>query len=50
MPNISSKTKTIAFRLPMDVIKIIERRAIKKKIKSSEYLRNFVIYDARRRR
>lgn len=50
MPNKSSKTKSIATRLPNDVYAVIERRAKKKGLKPSEWLRGFVTYDARRRR
>ncbi len=50
MPNVSSKTKTIAFRLPNDVYNIVERRARKQKIKVSEYLKRHITYDATRRR
>jgi len=47
---ISSTTKSIAFRLPIDACTILERRAAKKGIKVSEYLKRFVTYDARRKR
>jgi len=50
MPNKSSKTKSIATRLPIDVFSIIEKRAKKRNMKPSEWLRGFVTYDARRRR
>lgn len=48
--NPSHITKAIAFRLENDVYDIAERRAKKKKILLSEYLKRFVTYDARRRR
>ena len=50
MPNISYRTKVVAYRLENDVYSIVERRAGKRKVKVSEYLKNLVSYDARRRR
>ncbi len=47
---VSHATKTIACRLNNEVYGIIERRAKKKGIKVSEYLKRFVSYDARRKR
>ena len=46
----SLKTKAIATRLPNDVYAVIERRAKKRNMKVSEWLKGFVTYDARRRR
>ena len=45
---ISHTTEVIAFRLPLDVIAIIKRRAGKQGIKPSEYLRRRVNYDTTR--
>ena len=50
MPNTSSKTKALAFRAPIDVSDTVERRAKKKGIKVSEYLKAWITYDARRKR
>lgn len=50
MPNVSSKTKVVAFRVFNDAYAIIERRAKKHGILISEYLRNLVTNDAKRRR
>jgi len=50
MPNISSKTKPVATRLPVDVYAVLERRAKRRGLKVSEYLKAFLTYDARRKR
>jgi len=50
MPGHSNTTKLIAFRIPNNVYAIVERRAKKQKIKVSEYIKAFIIYDAMRRR
>jgi len=50
MPNTSSITKSIATRIPMDVYAILVRRARKRGLKPSEYLRDFITKDVRRRR
>lgn len=53
MPNTSSKTKPIAFRLPVEVIKILERRINRRPerwSKVSEYLKDRISYDALRKR
>lgn len=46
----SKRTKPVTFRLPKEVVAIVERRAKKQGLKLSEYLRKFVTYDALRRR
>jgi len=46
----STRTKVVAYRLENDVYSIVERRAGKRKVKVSEYLKNFISRDARRRR
>jgi len=46
----STKTRVIAFRIPLGVYSIVERRAEKQKIKPSDYLKNLVSKDALRRR
>ncbi len=51
MPNISSKTKVIAFRLPVEIYDTIERRVKSKRSHwntISEYLRERVCYDISR--
>lgn len=50
MPNDSRRTKVVAFRVDMNAYQIIERRARKQGIKVSDYLRNMVTNDAKRRR
>jgi len=45
---IPQTTKPTAFRLPDDIIIILERRAKRKKLKLSEYLKRKTIYDALR--
>jgi len=44
------RTKSIACRLPLDVYAVIERRAKKRKVIPSEYLKRLITYDARRKR
>jgi len=48
--NPSKTTKAIATRLPVDVYEVIERRAKRKGVKVSEYLKQFITYDTRRKR
>lgn len=53
MPNVSSKTKTIAFRVPNEVYDIIRRRIARSKLRwqtVNEYTKDRVIYDAKRKR
>jgi len=50
MPNSSTKTKIVATRVPIDVFSIIERRASKRGMKPSEYLRDFITKEVRRKR
>ena len=50
MPNTSSKTKPVAFRLPVDVHAIVKRRAFKQLKIVNEYLREKEITDATRKR
>ena len=49
MPGCSSKTTTIAFRLPNNVMDVLERRAGKQGLRVSDYLRTRVIYDTMRK-
>ena len=49
MPNTSSKTTPVAFRLPIDVYAIIKRRSDKMGIEVSEYLKRRVSYDTNRK-
>jgi len=48
MPSII--TTPVAFRIHRDILLILKRRAIKRHMTVSEYLRRFVEYDATRRR
>lgn len=50
MPNTSNKTKPIAFRVEMDDFATIERRANRKGILVSEYVKRFISNDVRRKR
>lgn len=50
MPNTSSRTKPIAFRVPVDVSEVLERRANRNGIKVSEYVKQFLTKDVRRKR
>ena len=45
----SSKTVAIAFRVPVDTYGIILRKATKRGMKPSEWLRKRVIYDVSRK-
>ena len=47
---ISKTTRVLTVRLPNDVVDIIVRRATKRKLKASEYLRRYLEYDTRRKR
>jgi len=48
--NPSKTTKAIATRLPVDVYDTIERRAKKRGMKPSEYVKGFITRDVRRKR
>ena len=53
MPNTSKKTKPFAFRLPIEVVKILENRVAKRHgrwISVGDYLKDRIIYDALRKR
>ena len=52
MPNVSNRTKIIAFRVPIDVYNVLERRVQGKRNKHdcvNSYVRSRVIYDTLRR-
>ena len=46
----STITTPVAFRLPNNVLDIVKRRAKKRGLRVSEYLKAFLTYDARRKR
>jgi len=46
---ISHRTKPIAIRIPVEVYDTIERKAKKRGIKPSEWLKNRVVYDVQRK-
>jgi len=46
----SKITTPVAFRIHRDILPVIKRRAVKRRMTISEYLRKFVEYDATRRR
>ena len=48
MPNKSTRTKAVAFRLPNEIYAIVERRAKRKKLRLGEYLRRKTVYEATR--
>ena len=51
MSKLASKvTKLVAFRVENYVHSVVQRRANRQGIKVSEYLRNMVTYDAKRKR
>jgi len=52
MPNISHKTKPVAFRIPVDTFEVLERRTKGKRSRwatVNEYLRDRVVYDTSRK-
>jgi len=50
LASISYRTKVVATRVENDVYSILERRAKRRGLKVSEYIRTFLTYDARRKR
>ena len=49
MPNNSSRTVAVAFRIPVEVYNILKRRSVNRGIKVSEYLAKRVEYDTLRK-
>ena len=49
MPNVSSKTVAVAFRIPVEVYNILLRRSGKQRVKISAYLAKRVEYDTLRK-
>lgn len=49
MPNKSKTTTTVSFRLPNEIVAIIDRRAKNNYWSRSQYLRTRVVYDITRK-
>lgn len=50
MPGVSSKTKVMMVRLPVDVAEKVERNAKKASVSSSEYMRKILVLQITRTR
>lgn len=50
MPGVSSKTELVTVRLPVEVVRTVERNARKGGVSVSEYLRKIVTVQVMRRR